>query len=52
MFQGLPITLLPVKVGNTSEDLENEIHQTIFFLYPTKEINSKGCNNTKNSINL
>ena len=42
MFQGLPITLLPVKVGNTSEDLENEIHQTIFFCIQLKKLIAKG----------
>ena len=41
MFQGLPITLLPVKVGNTSENLGNEIHQTIFFCIQLKKLIEK-----------
>ena len=33
MLQRLPIGLAQVKAGNTSENLLNEIHQTIYSLY-------------------
>ena len=33
MFQRLPIALAQVKVGNTSENLLNEIRQIIYSLY-------------------
>ena len=33
MLQTLPIALVKVKAGNTSENLLNEIRQTILFLY-------------------
>ena len=32
MLQRLPIALAPLKVGNTSENLLNEIYQIIFFV--------------------
>ena len=38
MAQRLPITLAQVKIGNTSEDLLDEIRQIIYFLYQEKEI--------------
>ena len=49
-LQRLPITLAQVKVGNTSENLLNEIYQIIYFLYQTKYITKKVCNNVINSI--
>ena len=52
MFQGLPIALAKVKVGNTSENLLNEIRQIIYSLYWAKEIIKKVYNNTRNSIKL
>ena len=33
MFERLPIELVQVKAGNTSENLLNEIRQVIYFLY-------------------
>ena len=36
MLQRLPIALAQVKVGNTSENLLNEIHQIIYFFVSTK----------------
>ena len=33
MLQTLPIALVKVKAGNTSENLLNEIRQTILFWY-------------------
>ena len=50
--QSLPIALAQVKVGNTSENLLNEIRQIIYSLYRAKEITKKVYNNIMNSINL
>ena len=36
MFRRLPIALAQVKVGNTSENLLNEIRQIIYSLYKGK----------------
>ena len=33
MLQRLPIVFSQVKAGNTSENVPNEIHQKIYFLY-------------------
>ena len=52
MLQGLPIALAQVKVGNTSENLLNEIRQIIHSLYQKKEITKKVYNNIMNSITL
>ena len=41
MLQRLPIALLQVKTGNTSENLLNEIRQNIYSLYGAKEITKK-----------
>ena len=41
MLQRLPIALPQVKTGNTSENLLNEIRQTIYSLYRAKEITKK-----------
>ena len=41
MLQRLPIVLAQVKVGNTSENLLNEIRQIIFSLYQEKEVAKK-----------
>ena len=38
MLQRLPMHLAQVKAGNTFEKLLNEIFQTIYSLYPAKEI--------------
>ena len=48
MLQRLPIALLQVKTGNTSENLLNEIRQNIYSLYGAKEITKKEYNNIMN----
>ena len=52
MLQRLPIALVQVKTGNTSENLLNEIRQVVYFLYQAKEITKKVNNNIMNSIPL
>ena len=52
MLQRLPIALAQAKAGNTSENLVNEIHQIIYFLYRAKEITKKVYNNIMNSMKL
>ena len=52
MLQSLPIALAPLKVGNISENLLNEIYQIIYFLFWAKEITEKVYNNRMNSIKL
>ena len=37
MLQRLPIALVQVKSGNTSENLLNQIRQVIYALYRAKE---------------
>ena len=46
------IALTPVKVGNTSKSLLNEMRQIIYFLYWAKEITKKVYNNIMNSIKV
>ena len=41
MLQRLSIALAQVKVGNTSENLLNEIHQVTYSLYQEKELTKK-----------
>ena len=41
MFQKLPIVLALVKVDYTSENLLNEIRQTIYSFYRKKEVTTK-----------
>ena len=41
MLQGLPIALAQVKAGNNSENLLNEIRQTVYSLYQSKQITKK-----------
>ena len=41
MLQRLPIALVQVKAGNTSENLLNEMHPIIYSLYQAKEITKK-----------
>ena len=38
MLQRLSITFAQVKAGNTSNNLGNEIHQTIYYLYSAREM--------------
>ena len=52
MPQILPIALVQVKAGKTSEYLLNEIRQIIYSLYQAKEIAKKVYNNIMNSIKL
>ena len=52
MLQRLPIAPAQVKAGNTSENLLNEIRQTIYSLYQAKEITKKVYNNIMNSMKL
>ena len=52
MLNKLPIALVQVKAGNTSENLLNEIRQVIYSLFREKEITKKVYNNVMNSINL
>ena len=52
MIQRLPIALVQVKAGNTSENLLNEIRQIIYSLYlaKKKKKTKKVCNNIMSSI--
>ena len=52
MVQRVPIALVIVKAGNTSEKLLNEIRQIIYVLYSEKEITKKIYNNIMNQIKL
>ena len=52
VLQRLPIALAQVKAGNTSENLLNEIRQTIYSLYQEKEITKKVYNNIMKSLKL
>ena len=50
MLQRLPIALAPVKAGNNSDNLLNEIRQIIYSLYQSKEITKKVYNNLIKSL--
>ena len=52
MLQRLPIALTQVKAGNNSESLLNEIRQIVYYLYQSKQITKKVCNNIIKSINI
>ena len=52
MIQRLPIAFARVKVGNTSENLLNEIRQIIHSLYQAKKITKKVYNNIMDSIKV
>ena len=41
----IQITNIQVKVGNTTENVLNEIRQIIYFLYQANGITKKVCNN-------
>ena len=45
MLQRLPIALAQVQVGNTSENLLNEIRQIMYFLYQANKIVQRVHNN-------
>ena len=48
----LPIALAPLKTGNTSENVLNEIRPYIYFLFREKEVTKKVCNDIMNSIKI
>ena len=50
MLQRLPIVLAQVKADNNSENLLNEIRQTVYSLYQSKEITKKVYNNIIKSM--
>ena len=50
MLQRLPIALGQVKAGNNSESLLNEIRQTFYSMYQSKQITKKVYNNIIESI--
>ena len=50
MLQILPIDFAQVKVGNNSKSLLNEIRQTVYSLYQSKQITKKVFNNIIKSI--
>ena len=50
MLQRLPMALAPVKAGNNSESLLNEIRQIAYSLYQSKNITKKAYNNIIKSI--
>ena len=50
MLQRLPIALAQVKAGNNSESLLNEIRQIVYYLYQSKEVTYRVCNNIIKSI--
>ena len=52
MLKRLPIALAPVKAGNNSESLLNEIRQIVYSLYRSKEITKRVYNNIINSIKV
>ena len=52
MLQRLPIALAQVKAGSTSENVLNEIRQTVYSLYQQNGITKKVYNNIMNSIKL
>ena len=50
MLQRLPIALAEVQAGNNSESLLDEIRQTVYSLYQSKQITKKVYNNIIKSI--
>ena len=55
ILQRLPRALAPIKTGNTSENLLNEILYLLYFtyfLYRAKEVTKQANNNIMNSINV
>ena len=52
MQQRLPIALAQVKVGNTSDNLLNEVRKIIYSLYPVKKTTKKVYNIIMNSIKV
>ena len=52
MFQRFLIALAPVKAGNDSESLLNEISQIVYSLHQSKQIIKKVYNDIIKSIKL
>ena len=52
ILETLPISLAQVKVGNSSENLLNEICEIIYFLYQAKGITKKLYKNVMNSVKV
>ena len=52
MLQRLPIAPAQVNAGNNSENLFNEIRQTVHSLYQLKQITKKVSNNIIKPINI
>ena len=52
MLPKLPTALAQAKAGNNSESLLNEIRQTVYSLYQSKETTKKVYNNIIKSIKL
>ena len=52
MLQRLPIALAQLRAGNNSEGLFNEIRQSVYSLYQSKEIIKKIYNNIIKSIKV
>ena len=52
MLQRWSIALAQVKAENTSENLLNKIHQTIYLLHQAKNITEKVYNDIMNSMKL
>ena len=52
MLQMLPTALAQIKVGTTSENLQNTIWKMVYSLYHVREITRKVYNNTINSIKV
>ena len=52
MLQSIPIALAQIKADNNSESLLNEIRQTVYSLYRSKEIIKKLYNNIIKSIKV
>ena len=50
MLQRLSIALAQVKAGNNSKSLLNEIRETVYSLYQSKEITKKVYNNIIKSL--
>ena len=52
MLQRLPIALVQVKTGNTSENVLNEIRQIIYCLYRAEKITKNVYGKTMNSLKV
>ena len=50
MRSRLPITLAPLKAGNNSQKLKNEIRQILYSFYRSKKLTKAICNHLINAI--